>query len=114
MTTSKVTVLLCLLTILLFIACGKKLATRDSEPEGPAAAVQTKTYPGVGIVKDLDPKLPMIEIDHEDIRGLMPAMQMQFHVKDKALLDGLAVGDRIEFTVENGVGGLRIVALHKV
>ena len=55
-----------------------------------------------------------MEIDHEDIRGLMPAMQMQFHVKNQALLDGIAVGDRIEFTVENGVGGLRIVAIHKV
>jgi Cu(I)/Ag(I) efflux system protein CusF len=98
----------------LFTACGKKLATRDSEPEGPAAAVQTKTYPGVGIVKDVDPKVPTIEIDHEDIKGLMPAMQMQFHVKDKALLDGIAVGDHIEFTVENGVAGLRIVAIGKV
>ncbi|HEV8371107.1 MAG TPA: copper-binding protein [Pyrinomonadaceae bacterium] len=95
-------------------ACTKQLAHKDSEPGGPAAAVQTKTYPGVGIVKDVDPKLPMIEIDHEDIKGLMPAMQMQFHVKDKALLNGIAVGDRIEFTLENGVGGLRIVAIHKV
>jgi Cu/Ag efflux protein CusF len=37
-------------------------------------------------VTALDPKLPAIEIDHGDIKGLMPAMEMEFHVKDKALL----------------------------
>ena len=105
--------LLCALVLILFAACAKQLAHKDSEPEGPASAVQTKTYPAVGIVKGLDPKLPIIEIAHEDIKGLMPAMQMQFHVKDRALLDGIAVGDRIDFTVENGVGGLRIVSVHK-
>jgi Cu/Ag efflux protein CusF len=103
-----------LLTLFLLTGCTNRLAHKDSEPEGPAAAVQTKTYPAVGIVKELDPKLPMIEIDHEDIKGLMPAMQMQFHVKDKALLDGISVGDRIEFTVESGVGGLRVVAMRKL
>jgi len=111
---SKVALLSCLLAVSLLTACTKQLTHKDSAPEGPAAAVQTKNYPAVGIVKWIDPKLPIVEIDHEDIRGLMPAMQMQFHVKNQALLDGIAVGDRIEFTVENGVGGLRIVAIHKV
>ena len=103
-----------LFVLFLLTACSKQLAHKDSESEGPAAAVHTKTYAGIGIVKDIDPKLPMIEVDHADIKGLMPAMQMQFHLKNKALLDGIAVGDRIEFTVGNGVGGLRIVAIHKV
>jgi Cu/Ag efflux protein CusF len=44
----------------------------------------------------------------------MPAMQMQFHVKDRALLEGLAPEDRITFTIENGIGGLRIIAIHKM
>jgi Cu/Ag efflux protein CusF len=82
--------------------------------EGPEAAVQTNTYVGVGTVTDLDPKVPMIEIDHEDIKGLMPAMQMPFHVKDKALLDGIKVGDRVEFTVESGVNGIRVTAIRKL
>ena len=103
-----------LLFSFLLSSCSAKTAHKDSQPEGPAAAVQTHTYAGVGTVKSIDPKLPAIEIDHEDIKGLMPAMQMQFHVKDKALLEGLAPEDRIKFTIENGVGGMSVIALHKM
>ena len=107
-------VLICFLIMTVCQACTGKVAHKDSEPEGPAAAIQTKSYPAAGTVTALDPKAPTIEIDHEDIKGLMPAMQMKFHVKDKALLDGLTVGDRVSFTIENGVGGLRIVGIHKM
>ena len=82
--------------------------------DGPAAATETKTYQAKGVVKGIDPKLPIIEIDHEDIPGLMPAMQMQFHVKERPLVEGLALGDRIDFTVEYGVGGLKITAIRKL
>lgn len=111
---SIITTLAFVLLISSLIACGRKLAHRDSEPEGPAAAVQTRIYAGIGMVKGVDPKLPSIEIAHEDIKGLMPAMQMQFHVKDKTLLEGLQIGDRVEFTVESGVGGLLITQIHKL
>ena len=110
----KKTYLLCLLALSVSVSCSRKLAHKDSEPEGPAAAVQTKSYPAVGKVTGLDLKIPTIEIDHEDIKGLMPAMEMEFHVKDKQLLEGIAVGDRVDFTVENGVGGLRVTAIHKL
>jgi len=109
----KQTVAICLSLVCLLLGCSNKLAHKDSEPEGPAAATQTKSYHGVGIVKGMDPTAPTLEIDHEDIKGLMPAMQMNFHIKSKDLLQGLSVGDRIEFTVENGVGGLLIVAVRK-
>ncbi|HEY6806696.1 MAG TPA: copper-binding protein [Pyrinomonadaceae bacterium] len=107
-------IVLILLLAPLIIGCEKKQAHRDSEPEGPAAAVQTRTYMAVGTIKAIDPTTPSIEINHEDIKGLMPAMQMQFHVKDKTLLDGLATEDRVSFTIESGVGGLKIVAIHKL
>ena len=107
-------ILICVVALLLVVACSKKLAHKDSEPEGPAVAIQTTTYEAVGTVKAIDLKLPSIEINHEDIKGLMPAMQMQFHVRDKSLLEGIAAEDRITFTIENGVGGLRIIAIHKM
>ena len=105
------------LSLTIIASCSNGLAHKDSAPEkptGPAAAVQTTSHQGVGIVKAIDPKLPSIEIDHEEIKGLMPAMQMDFHVRDKSLLNNLAVGDHIEFTVENGVGGLTITAIRKI
>ena len=80
---------------------------------GPAAAVQTNAYQGVGVVKGLNTKLPAIEIDHEEIVGLMPAMQMEFPVTEVSLLSGLAVNDRIDFTIVNGTGEMKITAIKK-
>lgn len=106
----------CLLTV---AGCNKQ-AVKNPEAtpspatvSGPAAAVQTHTYQAVGVVKSLDPKRPGIEIAHEDIAGLMPAMQMEFAVTDASLLDGLAVNDRIDFTIEDGVGDMRVIAIKK-
>lgn len=113
MSLSKTGLSISVLALLLFTGCVNKLA-HDSEPEGPAASVQTRTYQATGVVKGLDPNLPIVEIDHEAIKGLMPAMQMQFHVKDKSLLEAIRVGDRIEFTVESGVGSIRIIAIRKL
>ncbi len=115
--TSALRLIIACLLLTSLAACGKGLAHKDSAPEkpsGPAAAVQTTSHQGLGTVKALNLQLPSIEIDHGDIDGLMPAMQMEFHVKDKSLLNGLATGDRIEFTVEDGVGGLKVTAIKKV
>lgn len=78
-----------------------------------AAAAPSNSYRGVGIVKKLDPEVPAIEIKHEDIVGLMPAMQMPFPVTDVKLLDGLAVNDAIEFTLENNAGEMKVTAIKK-
>ncbi|PYS72768.1 MAG: hypothetical protein DMF69_06790 [Acidobacteria bacterium] len=111
MNTPPIKGLIMTLSLGLLSACSTQ--PKNSQPEGPAAAVQTRAYQAVGIVKGVDTKTTVIEIDHEDIPGLMPAMQMQFHVKDKAILEGLATGDHVAFTVENGVGGMKITAIQK-
>jgi Cu/Ag efflux protein CusF len=57
------------------------------------------------VVKIINIKEGWIEIDHEDIPGLMPAMEMEFWVKDKSLLEAVRVGDRVDFgVVETGKG----------
>ncbi len=107
------------LALFVIAGCNKQTAhnnhaaTPSPSPVGPAAAVQTHTYQGVGVVKSLNPKRPGIEIAHEDIEGLMPAMQMEFEVPDGALLDGLAVNDQIAFTIEDGPGEMRVIAIKK-
>jgi len=58
-----------------------------------------KPYPGTGVVASINKKEAWIEINHEEIKGLMPAMQMEFNVKDKSLLDKVNVGDRVDFTI---------------
>lgn len=75
--------------------------------------MQSNSYHGVGVVKNLNPKGPAIEIDHGDIEGLMPAMQMEFPVTDARLLNGIAVDDRIDFTIENNAGEMRVTDIKK-
>jgi Cu/Ag efflux protein CusF len=87
--------------------------TREAPAAQPSATVETRTYHAVGVVISLNVAKLVIEINHEDIPDLMPAMQMSFYVRDKSLLDGLKRNDRIEFTLENGVGGLKITAIKK-
>ena len=105
-----------LLTLTFIVACGNHSGPNQPNnptPTGPAAAVQTNTYQGVGVVKSLNPKRPGIEIDHEEIVGLMPAMQMEFPVTEGALLNGVAVNDRVDFTIVNGTGEMTITAIKK-
>ena len=103
---------------LLISACGApptNKQTAQATPSGPAAAVQTNSYHGAGVVKALypNPKAPAIEIDHGDIDGLMPAMQMEFPVTDPNLLKGIAVNDHIDFTIEAAAGQMKVSAIKK-
>jgi len=98
---------------LVFSNCSRNNATTPPKAKGPAAAVATTTYEGEGKVVSLQPKGPSIEIDHQEIKGLMPAMTMQFYVKDKSMLEGLKPGDLIAFSMDYGVGGLVITKITK-
>ena len=112
-----------ILLLTFLTACGggdhqtHSVATPSPSPStaasGPDAAVATRSYPGVGTVKALNPKAPSIEIAHGDIEGLMPAMQMEFDVTDAALLNGLQVNDQIDFTIEDRTGIMRVTAIKK-
>ena len=43
----------------------------------------------------------------------MPAMQMEFPVTDANLLNGIAVNDRIDFTIENAQAEMKVTAIKK-
>jgi Cu/Ag efflux protein CusF len=64
-----------------------------------------KPYRGSGVVRIINIKEGWIEIDHKEIVGLMPAMEMEFWVKDKSLFNRVRVGDQVDFAVvETGKG----------
>ena len=104
--------------LILLSACGAPPTNKQSAsatPSGPAAAVATNTYHGAGVVKAVftNPKAPAIEIDHGEIEGLMPAMQMEFPVTDPKLLNGVAVNDKIDFTIEAAAGQMKVSEIKK-
>ena len=110
-------VILGCVVLTLIAACGgggrDPLPLTTPTPSSTAAAAQPNTYQGVGTVKSINRQAPAIEIDHEEIVGLMQAMQMEFPVADRALLNGLAVNDRVDFTIDNGTGEMKVIAIKK-
>lgn len=72
-----------------------------ASPQGASTPDNSKDgeYFGKGKVTKINNDLGSVEMDHEDIQNLMPAMRMEFFVSDKALLKGLAIGDKIDFTL---------------
>ncbi len=57
-------------------------------------------YPAKGKVTKINNELGSVEIDHEDVPGLMPPMIMEFYVDNKTDLKQIAVGDRVDFTIK--------------
>jgi protein SCO1/2 len=64
---------------------------------------------GVGVVESIDAPSKQVVIDHEDIPGVMPAMSMSFDIGDPRLLETLAPGQKIAFTLELRKQSLRVV-----
>jgi protein SCO1 len=62
-----------------------------------AACSDVRTYDARGRVISIADDARSIVVDHEDIRGLMPAMTMPFTVDDPSEIDGIAEGDAIGF-----------------
>jgi Cu/Ag efflux protein CusF len=73
----------------------------------------TTVYQGVGLVEEVQKETLMIQINHEEIKGLMPAMSMPYRVKDKAMLERVKSGDKVDFTVEDGSSGIFLIEIKK-
>ena len=115
-------IILTLIIATFFIACKqtKPVETvQDLKQIPTVSASQTpnnseiKLGDGTGIVTKINLEAGSIELDHEEIKGMMPKMLMEFFVKDKKMLDGLKVGDKVNFTLEENRGQEMIVKLAK-
>ncbi len=82
-----------LLTIFVFIGlffgCG-----------GQKPAPEVETFSSSGTITAIDAGKKEISIDHEEIPGLMSAMEMNFPVKDERFLNDFKTGDRIMFELQ--------------
>ncbi len=77
-----------------------KTAPTTTAPVTAPSIPKDGNYDGKGTVTKINNEGGSVEINHEEMKDLMPAMQMEFFVKDKVLLKGLAVGDKVDFVVE--------------
>ena len=82
-------------------------------PGTPQPRLPVRTFRGKGVVRLINLKEGWFEIDHEEIVGLMPAMQMEWSVRDRSLLKSVSVGDRVDFTLEDDNGNEVVTELKK-
>jgi|CXWL01.1.fsa_nt_gi Cu/Ag efflux protein CusF len=109
---------LLLLTLILLssIGCGSRSSDNNTTAANTPAVAKTPAdgfYQGKGIVTKINNELGSVEIDHENIPDLMPAMKMEFPVKDKGMLKPIAVGDAVTFTIEHKQSTEIIIAIGK-
>lgn len=79
----------------------------------PAVAA-AEPVSATGVVQQLKPEQNKVKINHDPIEALgWPSMSMYFRVKDQAVLDGIGVGDKVQFQLEKGAGGLEITRMEK-
>jgi protein SCO1/2 len=72
-----------------------------------------KEYDVRGKVVAVDAAKPAVTLDHEDIPGLMKAMQMEFVVQDPKILEGIKAGDNVQGRLKKGNSGYVITHLEK-
>jgi Cu/Ag efflux protein CusF len=82
---------------------------KGNESKSPAQ----KDYPIKGKVVAVNPDKPSVKLDHEDIPGLMNAMEMEFRVENANLLEGIKVGDQVQGQLRKGESGPVITRLDK-
>jgi len=82
-------------------ACQQAQETEPASDDATAVSEDgTQIYQGKGVVKSIDKNQKEIAIAHEEIKGLMSAMTMDFKVRDASMLETVAPGDQIDFELE--------------
>jgi Cu(I)/Ag(I) efflux system periplasmic protein CusF len=80
----------------------------------PAAQANTKDM-AEAEVRKIDKDAKKVTLKHGPIKNLdMPGMTMVFQVRDAALFDKIAVGDKIVFAAEKMQGAYVVTAVEKV
>lgn len=69
-----------------FSGCPKEKPKSNATSANGNGNSKIKLFNGKGIVTKINLELGSVELDHEAIEGSMPAMLMEFYVKEKASL----------------------------
>jgi len=101
-----------------FVACDRKTPEIRKPAPKPAIAATpdnsgVRTFNGRGVVTKINLESVSVELNHEEIKGLMPAMIMEFYAKEKGELEVLKVGDKVDFLLEDNAGQEKIVKITK-
>jgi Cu(I)/Ag(I) efflux system periplasmic protein CusF len=74
---------------------------KDMSPSGMAKDTKTGKHVAKGTVKSVDAIAGTVTLDHGPVKSMnWPAMTMTFKVQDKALIDKLGQGKKVEVEFE--------------
>ena len=59
----------------------RRKSVSEATPNVPFSSPKNGNYNGKGVVTKINLDLVSVELDHEEIKGLMPKMTMEFYVK---------------------------------
>ncbi|HEY7912120.1 MAG TPA: copper-binding protein [Blastocatellia bacterium] len=90
----------------------RKETEANPKPVTDSAEVD-KVYQATGVVESVNEERTVVQINHEEIKGLMPAMNMPFPVSNKSLLEKIAAGDRVSFDLMAKRDGFLVVGIRK-
>lgn len=91
-----------LIAVSALMVCGSAFAHEPPAPNAAGNAAASAGPQGVGVIKKLDLKAGSVTLQHGPIAALSwPAMTMSFKA-DSALLQGLKVGEKVNFTLKPG------------
>lgn len=97
----KTTLTLTILTIAVLTAPvvhAQQMKMGDKDKTEMSPKPDKATHNAVGVVKAVDPTKGSVTFAHEPVKSLdWPSMTMAFRVKDKALLDKLLPGQKVNF-----------------
>jgi protein SCO1/2 len=85
-----------LLGLLVAPGCQREAEKPATTPAPKTANMPAKDYPITGRVVSIAPDKSAITLDHEDIPGLMSAMQMPFTVEDPMVLEDIEPDSQVE------------------
>ena len=79
----------------------KGMEMKDMSPTRMSKADKAGTHTAKGMVKKIDAKSGTVTLDHEPVKSMSwPSMTMDFKVKEKAVMEKLSAGRKVEFDFE--------------
>lgn len=91
---------------------GEKPST-PAKSKRAAKDTSVKQYDVIGKVVAVDLDKKTVTINHEEIPGLMPAMQMPYKYDNAKVVAGITAGDQVQGRLEVRAGDYLITELHK-
>ena len=99
------------------VAFSLPAAAQNAAPaaEMPMSGMTHSTDMAEGEIRKISKETGKLTIKHGEIKNLdMPPMTMVFTAKDPAMLDNIAVGDKVQFTVVDEGGKMVVTDIQPV